>query len=55
MSIEEQDFVKAIENITDDDFARAMDEFDKRMAREDPWAFKEFVGTWPTKKDKGLE
>ena len=36
------------------DFAKAMDDWDKAIAREDPWAFKEFVGTWPTKKDKGL-
>ena len=55
MSREEQDLVEAIRNIPDDAFARAMDEWDKRIAREDPWAFKEIVGSWPTKKDKGLE
>ena len=55
MSIEEQDLIKAIGNIPDEDFARAMEEWDKQIAREDPWAFKEIVGTWPTKKDKGLE
>lgn len=50
----EQELLEAISNIPDEAFAKAMDEWDKRMAREDPWAFKEIVGVWPTKADKGL-
>ena len=50
----EQELVEAIRNIPDEAFAKAMDEWDKQIAREDPWAFKEIVGVWPTKADKGL-
>ena len=53
-TLDDAELVDAIRNIPDADFAKAMDEWDKAIAREDPWAFKEFVGTWPTKKDKGL-
>ena len=48
----EAELVDAIRNIPDADFAKAMDEWDKAIAREDPWAFKEFIGHYPTKADK---
>lgn len=51
-SRKEKDLARAIEKCPDEVFAQAMDNFDRTIARTDPWAFKEFVGHYPTKADK---
>ena len=51
-SRKEKDLARAIEKCPDEVFIQAMENFDRTIARTDPWAFKEFVGRWPTKADK---
>ena len=51
-SRKEKDLARAIEKCPDEVFAQAMDNFDRAIAQTDPWAFKEFVGHYPTKADK---
>lgn len=51
---EQARLIEAIGNIPDAEWEKAMARYDQYLARTERWAWKDCVGTWPTKADKGL-